>query len=143
VNGKTGKVEYQDTIPAFQYASAITADVNGDGYDEVIVNQSALKRKQFENVFYSSLFVFDFVNHKHFAIGDTLPATNLASTPWIGDIDGDNKFDIIYSAVKYENAAFDLQQPLGLFIRRYVTGIPVKKVSRWGGFMGTNYTGIF
>ncbi len=143
VNGKTGKVEYQDTIPAFQYASAVTADINGDGYDEVIVNQSALKRKQFENVFYSYLFVFDFINRKNFPIGDTLPATNLASTQWIGDIDNDKKLDIIYSAVKYENAAFDLQKPLGLFIRRYVTAIPIRKSSSWGAFMGTNYTGVF
>jgi hypothetical protein len=143
VNGRTGKIEYQDTIPAFQYASAITADINGDGYDEVIVNQSALKRKQFENVFYSYLLVFDFINHRNFSIGDTLPATNLASTPWIGDIDNDKKFDIIYSAVKYENAAFDLQKPLGLFIRRYATDIPIKKTSRWGAFMGTNYNGTF
>ncbi|HKC37026.1 MAG TPA: hypothetical protein VKB95_13220, partial [Chitinophagaceae bacterium] len=143
VNGKTGKIEYQDTIPAFQYASAITADMNGDGYEEVIVNQSALKRKQFENVFYSYLMVFDFINHRNFSIGDTLPATNLASTPWIGDLDNDKKLDIIYSAVKYENAAFDLQKPLGLIIRRYETDIPMKKPSRWGAFMGTNYTGIF
>ena len=51
VDGKTGSVKYIDTIPAFQYASAVVADLNGDGFDEPIINQSALKRKQFENVF--------------------------------------------------------------------------------------------
>lgn len=143
VDGKTGEIEYQDTIPAFQYASAVTADINGDGFDEVIVNQSALKRKQFENFFYSYLFAFDFRNKKNFSLGDSLRATNLASTPWIGDMDNDRKLDIIYSAVQYENAAFDLQTPIGLFIRRYATGIEIKRPVQWGAFMGSNYNGDF
>ena len=143
VNGKNGKIEYRDTIPAFQYASAVTADINGDGYDEVIINQSVLKRKQFENVFYSSLYAFDFKNHKNFSVGDSLPATNLASTPWIGDLDNDKKFDIIYTTVKYDNAAFDLQKPVGLFIRRYSTDIKIKKTSGWGAFMGSDYNSKF
>ncbi|MEI9810038.1 MAG: PQQ-binding-like beta-propeller repeat protein [Bacteroidota bacterium] len=143
VDGKTGNIEYRDTIPAFQYASAVTSDLDGDGYDEVIVNQSALKRTQFDNVFYSHLLVFDFKNHKNYAIGDTLRATNLASTPWIGDLDNDNNYDIIYSAVKYGNAAFDLQTPLGLYIARFATGIKIKKPARWGAFMGSRYDGNF
>jgi outer membrane protein assembly factor BamB len=143
VDGKTGKIEYQDTIPAFQYASAITSDLDGDGYDEVIVNQSALKRTQFENIFYSYLLAFDFKNHKNYAIGDTLKATNLASTPWIGDLDQDNNYDIIYTAVKYNNAVFDLQTPLGLFVRRYSTNIKIKDQVRWGAFMGSRYNGKF
>ena len=115
----------------------------GDGYDEVIINQSVLKRKQFENVFYSSLYAFDFKNHRNFYIGDSLPATNLASTPWIGDLDNDKKFDIIYTTVKYENAAFDLAKPLGFFIRRYSTDIKIKRPSGWGAFMGNNYNAKF
>ncbi len=143
VNGKTGTIEYRDTIPAFQYASAVTADINGDGYDEVIINQSVLKRNQFENVFYSALYAFDFKNHTNFSIGDSLPATNLASTPWIGDLDNDQKFDIIYTTVKYENAAYDLAKPLGLFIRLYSTGIKIKRPSGWGAFMGSDYNAKF
>jgi outer membrane protein assembly factor BamB len=143
VNGSTGKIEYQDTIPAFQYASAITADINEDGIDEVIVNKSVMKKKQFENIFYSQLEAFDFKNHSTFTIGDSLPATNLASTPWIGDMDNDGHLDIICSAVKYENAAFDLQTPLGLYVRRYIGDFHVKRPVRWGAFMGTSYTGVY
>jgi len=143
VNGKTGTVEYSDTIPAFQYASAVVADLDGDGFDEAIVNQSALKRKQFENLFYSYLFVFDFKNHKNYSLGDTLQYTNLASTPWIGDLNNDNNYDIIYSSVKYENALYDLQRPLGLLIHRTSTNIKIKKPLHWSAFMGTNYNSIY
>jgi hypothetical protein len=61
------------------------------------------------------------------------------STPWPGDLDNDKKFDIIYTTVQYENAAFDLQKPVGLFIRRYSTDNKIKKFSNWGAFMGSDY----
>ena len=131
-------VQYQDTIPAFQYASAVTADIDGDGYDEVIINQSALKRKQFENVYYSYLLAFDFHNHNNYPLGNTLKATNLASTPWIGNLDNDGNYDIISSVVKFENAQFDLGQPLGLYVRRFSTERKMKTRPRWGGFMGSD-----
>ena len=140
VDGKNGKIAYQDTIPSFQYASPVAADLNGDGIDEAIMNQSFLKRKQFENNYYSHLLAFDFINKKIYPLGDTLKATNLASTPWIGDLDGDNKFDIIYSAVNYQGIRFDLEKPLGLTINCYKTGILIKKRAFWGAYMGSDYT---
>lgn len=143
VDGQTGAILYQDTIPAFQYASPITADLDADGYDEAIVNQSALKRKQFEDVYYSYLLAFDFKNHKNYPLGDTLPATNLASTPWIGDLDNDGQFDIIYTAVKYQDVKFDLEKPLGLWIGRLKTGIRIHKPAHWGGFMGSKNDGRY
>lgn len=143
VDGKTGKVQYQDTIPAFQYASAIAADVDGDGFDEVIVNQTTLKKTQFDNLFFSQLIVFDFIRNTRNVLGGNIPATNLASTPWIGDLDNDNRYDIIYTAVKYRNAAFDLAEPVGLYIQRYATETTIKTKPRWGAFMGTAYSGNF
>lgn len=143
VDGKTGKIQYQDTIPAFQYASAVAADLNGDGFGEVIVNQSALKKTQFENQFYSEIVVFDFINNTRTTPGPKLPATNLASTPFIGDLDHDNKFDIVYCAVQYPNAAYELSLPIGLYIHRFATGKEIKTPVRWGAFMGSDHTGLF
>lgn len=143
VDGKTGKIQYQDTIPAFQYASAVTVDFDGDGYDEVLVNQAEMKRKQFEVAYYSYLLVFDFKNNKKYALGDTLLATNLASTPWVGDLDNDKKIDIIYSAVKYHDIVFDLQKPLGLYVGRYQSNIVAKRPIAWGAFMGSDYTNVY
>ena len=71
VDGKTGKINYQNAVPAFRYASPVTADVNGDGCDDAIMNQSAMERRQFEHVYYSYLLVFDVKNNKRYAIGDT------------------------------------------------------------------------
>jgi hypothetical protein len=143
VNGKSGKIEYQDTIPSFQYASAIAADLDGDGYDEAIMHQAEFKRKQFEDVYDSYLLAFDFRNHHNYSLGDTIRATNLASTPWIGDSDKDGRYDIIYSAVKYQDVKFDLEKPLGLWIGRLATDKEIKKPVKWGAFMGSDYRSNF
>lgn len=143
VNGKDGSIEYRDTIQAFQYASAVAADLNADGICEVVINQSAVERRRFEDYYYSVLQVFDFRNSKVYAIGDTLPATNFASTPWIGDIDDDNELDVIYCAVKYNDVRFDLQRPQGVLIGHFRTGIPIRKPIRWGAYMGSRYDGRF
>ncbi len=143
VDGKTGSPMIIDTIPSFQYASGVTADLDGDGFDEAIINQSTLKRTQFENKYYSYLQVIDFTHDKKYVLADTLPATNLASTPWIGDLDGDSKFDIIYGAVKYQGIRFDLERPLGLFIGVYKTDFVMKKPVRWGEFMGSDFSGRY
>jgi hypothetical protein len=143
VDGSSGKILFADTIPAFQYASAVVADINGDGFDEALMNQAGLKRKQFENYYYSNLLAFDFKNNRRIPLGDTIAATNLASTPWIGDMDNDGRIDILYTAVKYENAQFDLQKPLGLYVHRFASNIPFKRSVRWGTFMGSNYTGTY
>jgi outer membrane protein assembly factor BamB len=143
VDGKTGKIQFQDTIPSFQYASAVAADLDGDGYDEAIINQSELKRRQFDNKYYSYPLAFDFKSRRQYALGDTIQATNLASTSWVGDLDGDNNFDIVYCAVQYSNAQFDLQKPLGLLISRYQTDMKIKRPAKWGAFMGSQYTSIY
>jgi hypothetical protein len=139
VDGKTGRQEYLDTIAAFQYASGVAADLNGDGFDEAIINQSDLKRKQFENIYFSYLLAFDFKNKKKLPLGDTLIATNFASTPWIGDLDDDNEFDIIYAAVNFNDVKFDLGRPLGLFVKRYKSALPIKRYPKWGAYMGSGY----
>jgi hypothetical protein len=144
VDGRNGQLMFQDTVPSFQYASAVTADLDGNGYDEIIINQSALRRRQFDNVYYCYLLSIDFSsNNKITAMSDTLPATNFASTPWVGDMDADGTFDIIYSSVKYDDVILDLAQPLGLFISRYKTSIPIKKPGNWGAFMGSGYNARF
>ncbi len=143
VDGKSGAIAYQDTIPAFQYASPVTVDFDSDGTDDVLMYQSEMKRKQFEDVYFSYLRIFDFKNSRFYAVGDTLQATNLAATPWLGDLDNDQRLDIIYSAVKFHDVTFDLQQPRGLFIGRYATEVQIKKNIAWGAYMGSNYTGIF
>ncbi len=60
--------------------------------------------------------MLDFHNNNKYIIGDTVKATNLASTPWIGDMDNDGILDIVHASVNYHDIKFDLEQPLGYLL---------------------------
>lgn len=143
VDGKTGKVGYEVKVQGFQYASPVVADLNGDGFDAALVNKGEYRRIQKEDLFYSYLVAFDFNNDRQFVIGDTLWGTNLASTPWLGDLDQDDHLDIIYSAVKYKEVVLNEVIPEGLYVARYKTGYRMAKPMVWGAYMGTDYTSVF
>jgi outer membrane protein assembly factor BamB len=142
-DGRTGKIVYIDTIKAFQYASAVVADMNNDGHDDILINQSEGKRLQFSDKYYSYLTVLDFYNNNKYAIGDTVKATNLASTPWIGDMDNDGLLDIVHASVNYHDIKFDLEQPLGLFVGVHKLNTPAGQSIKWGAYMGSFYNNIF
>lgn len=143
VDGKTGNVEYQILVQGFQYACPVVADLNGDGYDGAIINKTEARWKNNEDLYYSYLVSFDFKNNRQFIIGDTLRGSNLASTPWIGDLNQDGYLDIVYSAVKYKGLVLNEELPRGLYIARYKTGYKMTKPPVWGAYMGTDYTGVF
>lgn len=141
IDGSNGTILFSDTINSFQYASPLSLDLNGDGLDEVLLYSSALKRRQFDEFYYSYIEVIDFVSRQTYALSDSLPATNLASTPWIGDLDGNGSMEMIYSAVKYQDINFNLARPLGLLIGR--KALPAGASIRWGAYMGSNGNGKF
>ncbi|QHT67216.1 hypothetical protein GXP67_11470 [Rhodocytophaga rosea] len=68
-------------------------------------------------------------------VGDTLPGINLASTPWIGDLDQDQKADIVYSSVNFSLRNNDLTHPNGLRINSLETQIPISKIHAWGAYI--------
>lgn len=141
VNGKTGEVMYEVTVNDYQYASPVAADLNGDGFDEVIVNKGEINEQKDPDL-YSYLLVFDFIRDRQFIIGDTLTGVNHASTPWIGDLDGNGYLDIIYNSVAYEITPEE-EIPRGLYLARYKTGYLLKTPVTWGAYMGSDYTGVF
>lgn len=119
------------------------AELNGDGFDAAIINKAEARVKNKEDFYYSYLIAFDFMNQRQFIMGDTLWGSNMASTPWLGDLNRDGFLDIVYSAVKYKELVLNAEIPRGLFVARYKTGYSVTKPVVWGAYMGSDYTGIF
>ncbi|HKG05234.1 MAG TPA: PQQ-binding-like beta-propeller repeat protein [Pedobacter sp.] len=142
VDGKIGKIGYEVTVLGYQYSSPVSADLNGDGYDEVLINKNEMGWKNKTTIFYSYLVAFNFKESRQYVIGDTLQGSNEASTPWIGDLDKDNYLDVIYSAVKFNAESTEPLNPLGFSISRYSTSYKVTKPVKWGAYMGTEYTGL-
>lgn len=66
--------------------------------------------------------------------------SNVASTPWIGDIDYNGFMDIIYCNMTKPDKAYTFE---GLSIHRLDTRIPIQLLVPWGAYMGTSYNGTF
>jgi outer membrane protein assembly factor BamB len=145
VDGKNGQILYRNNLGGFQYASPVSVDMNGDGYDDALLSLNTwyTDRRSYENVNYSQLMVFDFRHQKNYPVGDTLLGQNLASTPWAGDLDGDGKLEVISCSTGVLQQTNDIDNPKGLRISMLQTGQPIKKPILWGAYMGSSYNGIF
>jgi outer membrane protein assembly factor BamB len=141
VNGKTGNIEFEDSLGFYQTITPVVANFDEDEMDEalVIVDYQVVD-EYYRKFFYNMLLVIDFETNELIDLGISHEGHNMASTPWIGDMDGDGNMDIVFSHstnVK-KTYAFD-----GMQINRIVTGIPIKKEIKWGAYMGSNYDGVY
>lgn len=141
VNGKNGKIEFTDSLGYLQLTTPVAADLNSDYRDEAILNMNfqqidSIYRKSFFNI----LVAFDFKTNKLIPITESIPGHNISTTPWVGDIDGDNLLDIIYchSTNEYHTYTFD-----GFQVNLLKTDIPIRKPIKWGAYMGSNYDGVY
>jgi hypothetical protein len=82
----------------------------------------------------------DFSTGEVSQLGDPYLGSNISSTPWIGDLDGDQLLDIIYVHSTDERHTYTFN---GMQINRIETQFVIQKPIKWGAYMGTNYSGIF
>lgn len=139
LDGASGKIVQTDTLGYFQSSSPVVIDLNGDGLDEALlsVNYESFSedgKKTYQN----TLFLVDFLDEKMFELMKPLDGQNIASTPWLGDLDGDGELDIIFchSANLTKEYAFD-----GMNVNRIKTSVAIKTPILWGGYMGSEGNG--
>ena len=141
VNGRTGAVEFTDSLGLYQTSSPVVADVNHDGVEEAILSVNYQVIDEFEHSFYyTMLVVLDFKNDTITKLGDSFSGINLSSTPWIGDMDNDNLLDIIYCHTTDSTRTYTFD---GFQINRIATDIRIGSEIVWGAYMGSRYDGIF
>ncbi|GJM35989.1 MAG: hypothetical protein DHS20C18_49900 [Saprospiraceae bacterium] len=141
VNGETGKVAFTDSLGFYQNTTPLAVDLNNDGLDEILMSVNFQEIDElYQKFFYNSFFVIEFKSGDIIQIGEKYEGNNLSSTPWIGDLDGDQLLDIIYCHGNNLRHTYTFD---GMSLHRIATQIPIYKKIKWGAYQGSNYDGIF
>ena len=141
VNGYTGKIEFKDSLGFYQTTTPLAIDLNGDGLDELVMSLNFQEiDENYQKFFYNTLIAIEFKSKDIVTIASTFEGNNLASTPWIGDLDDNGFIDILYSHSTNLRHTYKFD---GMKLRRIETQFPVYKPIKWGAYQGSNYDGIF
>jgi outer membrane protein assembly factor BamB len=143
VDGRTGNILQQDTIGGFQYASPVTADFDEDGFDDVLLSiNNRFMGRDYETWLSNKLMVFNFQTRSHYMLGDSMQGNNIAATPWVGDLNGDGKMEVLCSAMDFRNFNNDIDSPKALRMKLIATPFRIRKKITWGSYMGTSHDGL-
>ena len=141
VDGATGRIVYEDSLGSYQTSTPVVIDLDEDGIDEALLNVNIQAYDQLNNAtFQNIMLVVNFKGNEVLQVWDSQPGSNIASTPWIGDLDNDGMLDIIYCHGTNVKKTYSFR---GLQVNRIATGLPLNTEIRWGAYMGNHYDGIF
>lgn len=116
-------------------------DLNNDGVDEALMSLNYTDIDSLGlKVFYNTLAALSFDTKEVIPFFDGLPGHNIASTPWIGDINNDHFLDIITCSSNNKRKTYSFD---GLSIQYLKTTIEITSPIKWGAYMGSNYDGVF
>ncbi len=136
LDGATGNVIYTDSISQLHFVSGNAFDSNGDGRDEVLISVN-----NNSGSFKHQLKLIDFQNLTVNNITPNEAGVNIGSTPFVGDINGDNLIDILYA---YRADSTNPMGWKGMYVKRLTTTyqLPSSGIA-WGSYMGTNFNGQY
>lgn len=140
LNGKNGQIILHDSLGAGQSSSAVIFDFTNDGNEDALISVNFSTDKNNQKIFSNMLVIYDLVNQEVFQATGYNPGFNLASTPWIGDLDDNGKLDIVYCSQTDTNNRFAMN---GFRIIRLNTPIEISSKIKWGGYMGSQLNGIY
>ncbi len=96
LDGRTGRIFFQDSLGCGTQADPLAFDADGDGRHEVLLslNSYNCERPVYPDALHY-LLTLDPNNGREEELYPPGAYKNVASTPWLGDMDGDGKLDIV------------------------------------------------
>jgi len=141
VDGASGKVTWLDSLGVYQTSTPVIVDLEGDGRDEALLSVNIhIYDEKNKRSLYNMIVDLDFGTGEINQFTDPLKGSNISSTPWIGDLDGDDFLDIIYIHGTNTQKTYSFT---GMQVNRVATKIPIRGKIKWGSYMGSQYDGVY
>lgn len=134
IDGATGEIQYNESVGFFQFNSPSVADLDQDGFDEVIMSTNAIDFQTFDAT--HEVRIFDFNDNTNEIIYGTLPGLNVNSTGLLENIDNDGNLDFIYLHSEEPQIG---NTDAGLLLKKLSLSTPDDIEIPWGGYLGTTY----
>jgi hypothetical protein len=138
LSGVDGRELFRDTLGMLQFSSPVLLDINNDRHADIVYPINMQMRNVLFPVYKTQLMVYDGKTGSKTPLDSLYEGKVLGSTPLITDLDGDGKVDLIYTFMTQFDEFITYRD---LVIRRIELDIEVTP-NPWGGYMGTDYTGI-
>jgi outer membrane protein assembly factor BamB len=142
VDGSSGKILYIDSLGFYQTSTPVIIDLDGNGRDEALLSVNIhIYDNRNQPVLHNIIVSLDF-NKKDVVTEFTqaFRGSNISSTPWIGDMDGDGLLDIVFCHGTNTKKTYTFD---GMQVNRVATGVPIRKKIVWGSYMGSGYDGLW
>lgn len=141
IDGKDGKVLFEEELGCFGFSSPLNYDLDGDGKHELIWS---VNEYNCEGIYLADgshyLYMKDLGNASQEIISPKVLGKNIATTAWIGDLDQDGFMDMVYCVQANTTV---LEHYFGFQLIRSHTGIPVNDIPSWTEYMGPGGKGVF
>lgn len=138
IDGATGELVYENDLGDLQYSSPVVYDMNSDGRDEAI---TMVNYDNNNGTFSHDVIAFDFVAGTETSLlAAPVGGTNIASTPWLGNLDNDGDLDIFFV---HNSDGNSFSNEDSFTFEKYSLGVPDSNTVAWGGYMGNNGDGFF
>lgn len=135
IDGSTGIIQWQDSLGLVQFGSPLALDTDGDFFDEVIYGINEMENGTFKHQILS----IDFNDNTTTEISSG-GGTSPNGTPWIGDMDGDDQLDLVYTFQR-DSTSFINEE--GVSIRKVSLETATDAQISWGAYLGNDYTATF
>jgi len=140
LDGRNGEIIAKYNIGCAGFASSISLDIDNDQIDEVLlpINDYDCRRN---NTLYTLTSLHLFEVDTAYQLTQTLIAgKNISSTPYVGDLDGDERIDLVYIVNENVRVIYEF---LGLRVKRLELDIRMPKEKCWNQYLGPNSDNVY
>lgn len=139
IDGATGMEVWTDTSETYQFASAVAADTDKDGYDEILyIHNFYIDLPDGTRAFQHEIELIDFQSLTTTSYSPARNGMDVFSTPLLTDLDQDGNPDFIYAS---NNNTKDWYQSLGITVHR--AEFHNFSSIAWGGYLGNDGDGRY